>query len=106
MSHPKQSASILSSILFGRAAPHPKGRVIKFNEQLPDIDLSTGSLKERVIAAIGRSSHPLTAKDVSDRIGAAHPRTYAKLKSLVEEGVLQEVKLNGCVTEYMLVTDV
>lgn len=105
MPTPKQSSSILLSLLFGIDAPHPKGRVIKFDENLPDIKLSTGSLQERIISALERSVHPLTSKEISEKIGCAPARVYGKLRHLVQLNVLSEVKLDGCVTEYILNND-
>ena len=105
MAASKKNISVLSSLLFGSKATHPKGRVIKFDENIADIKLSTGTLSQRVIAALEHTTHPMTAKEIADRISAAPPRVYTKIKQLVEDGVLAEVKPDGCVTEYILMND-
>lgn len=100
-----KKGSILSSLLFGSRISHPKGRLIKFDEHTPDFKLSTGSLKERVIAALEHSTHPLTSKEIADRIGSSQPRASSKIRQLIDEGVLAEVKLDGCLSEYILAND-
>ena len=97
--------SILSSLLFRTKREHPKGRVIKFDESAPDIKLSTGSLGERVIAALEHATHPLTSKEISDRIGSSQPRAASKIRQLIGDGVIAEVKLDGCLSEYILTDD-
>ena len=92
----------MSTLLFGIEVSHPEGRVIRFDEQLPDIKLSTGSLYERVQEAFQCSPRPQTAKEIADRIGSAQPRVVRKIKQLVTDGVLEEIKLDGCICEYML----
>lgn len=89
----------------GSRISHPKGRLIKFDEHTPDFKLSTGSLKERVIAALEHSTHPLTSKEIADRIGSSQPRASSKIRQLIDEGVLAEVKLDGCLPEYILAND-
>lgn len=100
-----KKGNILSSLLFGSRISHPKGRLIKFDEHTPDFKLSTGSLKERVIAALEHSTHPLTSKEIADRIGSSQPRASSKIRQLIDEGVLAEVKLDGCLSEYILAND-
>lgn len=101
----KNTPSILSALLFRTKADHPKGRVVRFDDNVPDIKLSTGALNERIISALERSPHPLTAKEIADFIGTSQPRSSSKLKQLIIEGVVAEVKLDGCITEYILIND-
>lgn len=103
MATPTKNISVLSSLLFGSRPTHPKGRVIKFDENTCDIKLSTGTLSQRVIAALDYSAHPMTAKEIADRISAAPTRVYKKIRHLADDGVLAEVKTDGCVTEYALI---
>lgn len=105
MASSNKKGGILSSLLFGSQMNHPKGRLIKFDEQIPDIKLSTGTLRERVITALEHSTHPLTSKEIADRIGTSQPRASSKIRELINGGVLAEVKLDGCVSEYILTND-
>jgi hypothetical protein len=105
MSCQKNPPSILSTLLFRTQTNHPKGRVVRFDENVPDIKLSTGTLNERIISALERSAHPLTAKEIADCIGASQPRSSSKVRQLISEGIVAEVKLDGCITEYMLIND-
>ena len=105
MATPNNKSSILSTLLFGSQTKHPQGRLIKFDEQIPDIKLSTGTLQERIITALERATHPLTSKEIADRIGSSQPRSSQKIKQLVDEGLIAEVKLDGCLSEYMLNND-
>jgi hypothetical protein len=105
MSFQKITPSILSTLLFRTKTDHPKGRVIRFDENVPDIKLSTGTLSERIISALERSTHPLTAKEIADCIGTSQPRSSSKVRQLISEGIVAEVKLDGCITEYMLIND-
>lgn len=105
MSFQKNTPSILSTLLFRTKTDHPKGRVIRFDENVPDIKLSTGTLNERIISALERSTHPLTAKEIADCIGTSQPRSSSKVRQLISEGIVAEVKLDGCITEYMLIND-
>jgi GTP-sensing pleiotropic transcriptional regulator CodY len=105
MSFQKNTPSILSTLLFRTNTDHPKGRVVRFDENVPDIKLSTGSISERIIAALERSTHPLTAKEIADCIGTSQPRSSSKLRQLISEGIVAEVKLDGCITEYLLIND-
>ena len=105
MAGSNKKGGILSSLLFGSAIKHPQGRVIKFDEHTPDIKLSTGTLGERIVSALEHSTHPLTSKEIADRIGSSQPRASGKIRQLVNEGVLSEVKLDGCLSEYILAND-
>ncbi|MFM7122447.1 MAG: hypothetical protein ACKOW6_02545 [Fluviibacter sp.] len=105
MATPNKKNSILSTLLFGSQTKHPQGRLIKFDEQTPDIKLSTGTLQERIISALEHTTHPLTSKEIADRIGAAQPRAAAKIKQLLNDGKLAEIKLDGCLSEYILAND-
>jgi hypothetical protein len=105
MSFHKNTPSILSTLLFRTKTDHPKGRVIRFDENVPDIKLSTGTLTERIIAALEHATHPLTAKEIADCIGTSQPRSSSKVRQLISEGIVAEVKLDGCITEYMLIND-
>ena len=102
MATQNRKSSILSTLLFGSQTKHPQGRLIKFDEHTPDIKLSTGTLQDRIIAALENTTHPLTSKEIADRIGTAQPRAAAKIKQLINDGLLTEVKLDGCLSEYML----
>ncbi len=105
MSFQKNTPSILSTLLFRTKTDHPKGRVIRFDENVPDIKLITGTLTEQIISALERSTHPLTAKEIADCIGTSQPRSSSKVRQLISEGIVAEVKLDGCITEYMLIND-
>ncbi|WVH09278.1 MAG: hypothetical protein EoVTN8_641 [Fluviibacter phosphoraccumulans EoVTN8] len=47
----------------------------------------------------------MTAKEIADCIGTSQPRSSSKVRQLISEGIVAEVKLDGCITEYMLIND-
>ena len=99
---PKNKKSTLASLLFGGKVTHPKGRVIRFDETAPDIKLSTGSMGDRIRSALDHSIHPLTCKEIAERIGSNQPRVSSRMRQLVIDGIVTEVKLEGCVSEFTL----
>ena len=99
---PKNNKSTLASLLFGGRVTHPKGRVIRFDENAPDIKLSTGSMGDRILSALEHSMHPLSCKEIAERIGSNQPRVSSRMRQLVTEGIVTEVKLEGCVSEFTL----
>lgn len=95
-------SSIISSILFKSETVHPKGRVIRFDEASVDIELATGSMRERVLNLFAASDAPITAKDIAASINSNSSRVTAQLRQLIKEGMLEMIKIDGCVTEYRL----
>lgn len=97
------SASLLHSLLFkSPKAAHPKGRLIRFDESTPDIAYTTGSMRERVILFLQENQGFATTSEVAKGIASNPSRTTKTLNQLVSEGVVDTIKLEGCVREYEL----
>lgn len=96
-------SSILSQLLFKPIpAPQKRGRVIRFGQEEPDIQLVTGSMEERIILFLLRHQCPATAKEVANGIGSSGSRVTRILQQLVKAGKVHNIKIEGCVTEYEL----
>lgn len=93
---------LLKSLLFkSEVAPH-QGRIIRFDEGTPDIAYTTGSMRERVILFLRDHQGYSTASEIAKGIASNSSRTTKTLASLVEEGIVSSIKLEGCVREYGL----
>jgi DNA-binding MarR family transcriptional regulator len=101
------STSILHRLLFNsKKTTHPKGRLIRFDESTPDIAYTTGSMRERVILFLQENQGFATTSEVAKGIASNPSRTTTMLNQLVAEGVVNTIKLEGCVREYELkITD-
>ena len=93
---------MLSTLLFRQfpALPKKRGRVIKFDEGTPDICYTTGSMRERVLRFLKDTQTFATASEVAKGIACNPSRTTRTLSTLVEEGLVETIKLDGCVREY------
>ena len=95
--------SIVSTILFKKIPEQNiPGRFIKFDKTDPDIRVSTGTMRERVLGYLEARDEPLTAKDIALGISSNTSRVYAQLKKLVGEGVLEVFAHNGFHPEYVI----
>lgn len=100
--HPMNSTSQLKALLF-KTQPRPsEGRLVRFDENIPDISYATGSMRERVLNFLTDQKSFATASEISKGIGGNHSRTVKTLSTLVEEGQVESIKLNGSVREFRL----
>lgn len=97
------SPSLLSTLIFKPTISHPQGRVIKFDEGTPDIAYTTGSMRERVLGFLRDHQCFATAAEISKGIASNSSRTTKALTQLLEEGLVETIKLDGCVREYSFV---
>lgn len=95
--------SQLATLLFKPSISHPQGRVIKFDENNPDIAYTTGSMRDRVLKYLEDQQCFATASEIAKGIASNSSRTTKALNQLVEEGLVESIKLEGCVREYSLV---
>lgn len=96
------STSQLKVLLF-KTQPRPsKGRLVRFDENIPDISYATGSMRERILNFLSDQKSFATASEISKGIGGNHSGTVKTLSILVEEGPVESIKLNGAVREYRL----
>lgn len=95
--------SILSQLLIHPVpTPHKRGRVVRFGQEEPDIQLATGTMEERIQAFLKRNQCPATAKEIAVGIGTNNSRVTRVIQQLVKSGRVHIVKIEGCVTEYEL----
>lgn len=99
------SNSLLKTLLFKPEFDYGKGRVIRFDESTPDIAYTTGSMRERVILFLRDHQGYATASEIAKGIASNGARTTKMLTSLVEDGLVDSIKLEGCVREYSLSQD-
>lgn len=98
--------SLLKTLLFKQDFAHAKGRVIRFDEGVPDIAYTTGSMRERVIQYLKDNQGFATSSEVAKGIASNSSRTTKMLGNLVDEGIVISIKLDGCVREYSISKDV
>ena len=92
---------MLSTLLLRQfPAASKRGRVIKFDEGTPDICYTTGSMRDRVLQFLKDTQTFATASEVAKGIACSPSRTTRTLSTLVEEGLIETIKLDGCVREY------
>lgn len=94
---------MLSTLLFGRssdAPPKKTGRVIRFDEGTPDICYTTGPMRERVLRFLKDYQTFATSSEIAKGIASNPSRTSKTLTDLISEGLVESVKLEGCVREY------
>lgn len=94
--------SLLKSLLFKSELPLQQGRVIRFDEGTPDIAYTTGSMRERVILFLQDNQGFSTTSEIAKGIASNSSRTTKTLSSLIDEGIVSSIKLEGCVREYGL----
>lgn len=82
--------------------PEQQGRIIRFGNEEPDIQLVTGAMPERILAYLKRNDCPVTAKEIATGIGTNNSRVTRVLQPLLKERKVQCIKIDGCVTEYEL----
>lgn len=95
----------LSNMLLGRLPTHVpkgKGRVISFAGSDTDIRLTTGSMRERVLAFLYLNGIPSVARDIAKGIKSHQGRVTKSLKDLIDSGEVAAIKHEGCVMEYSL----
>jgi hypothetical protein len=99
------SNSLLKTLLFKPEFDYGKGRVIRFDENTPDIAYTTGSMRDRVILFLRDNQGYATASEIAKGIASNGARTTKILNSLVEDALVDSIKLEGCVREYCLSQD-
>ncbi len=90
-----------SSMLLGNLpkANH-KGRPITFSSTEIDINLTTGSMRERVLGYLAQVALSATAKDIAEGIGSDAGRVTRVLQQLLANGQVEAIKVEGAVKEY------
>lgn len=83
--------------------PQKRGRMVRFGQEEPDIDLATGSMPERILAYLTRNLGPATAKEIAVGIGSNNSRVTRILQQLLKEQKIKNIKIDGCVTEYEII---
>ncbi|BBU71536.1 hypothetical protein ICHIJ1_14550 [Fluviibacter phosphoraccumulans] len=97
-------ASILEQLLLKTVPQHRvKGRVVRFGQEEPDIQLATGTMPERILAYLKRNQCPATAKEIVQGIASNNSRVTRILQTLIKEQKIKCIKIEGCVTEYELI---
>lgn len=93
---------MLSTLLFCQPSTLPKktGRVVRFDEGAPDISYTTGSMRERVLNFLKDCQSFATSSEIAKGIASNPSRTTKTLTELVKEGLVESIKLEGCVREY------
>ena len=81
---------------------HHKGRPVTFSGAEIDINLTTGSMRERVLGYLAQVSLPSTAKDIAEGIGSDAGRVNRILQQLLSSDQLEMIKVEGAVKEYQL----
>lgn len=92
-------------MLYGRLStqvPTDGGRSVSFACQDADIRLATGPMRERVLGYLLLNGVPSMAREIAAAIGTNQSRVTKTLKDLVDEGEVEPIKHDGCVTEYAL----
>lgn len=93
----------LSQMLLGNLPKvQHQGRAVCFSTTEIDINLTTGSMRERVLAYLDLAKAPVTAKEISEGIGSEPGRVNRILQQLVSGGTVDAIKLEGVVKEYTL----
>ena len=83
--------------------PILKGRLVRFGNEEPDIQLVTGPMEDCILIYLQRNSCPVTAKEITAGLGCkGASRVTRTLQLLVKQKKLQIIKIDGCVTEYEL----
>ncbi|MGV0954312.1 MAG: hypothetical protein ACOYBR_08370 [Fluviibacter sp.] len=98
-------SQFLSDMLHGRlptTPPKGRGRVVSFAAGDTDIRLTTGSMRERVIGYLFLSGVPSVARDIAVGINSNPSRVTKTIKELMDQGAVEGIKHEGCVTEYSL----
>ncbi len=98
----------LSNMLHGRLStevPKGKGRVVSFAEPEPDLRLTTGTMRERVLGFLYLTGSPCVAREIAAGIMSNPSRVIKTLKTLIDNGEVLDIKCKGCVTEYLLTED-
>lgn len=98
-------SSFFSNMLLGRLptdVPKGKGRMVSFAGNDTDIRLTTGTMRERVLAYLYLSGILSVAWDIASGIKSNPTRVTKTLKDLVDGGEVEAIKHEGCVMEYGL----
>ena len=91
----------LSSMLLGNLPKtHHKGRSVTFSSAEIDINLTTGSMRDRVLGYLAQVNLPSTAKDIAEGIGSDAGRVNRVLQQLLANGQVEMIKVEGAVKEY------
>lgn len=67
--------------------------------------LVTGSMPERVLSALNQVADPMTAREIATCIGSNPSRVTATLKTLLADDQVVQIRIEGCITEYMIAKD-
>lgn len=99
----KAPSSIISDLLFREVRPPRRGtgRLIKFSDGEPDIEIVTGTMSERVLALLATVREPMTASEIARGIGSNASRVSATLKRLIDDEQVLAIMVEGCVREYI-----
>ena len=81
---------------------HQKGRPVTFSSAEIDINLTTGSMRERVLGYLAQVNLPSTAKDIAEGIGSDTGRVNRILQQLLSSDQVAMIKVEGAVKEYHL----
>lgn len=94
--------SMLSTLLFGRpqSVERKSGRIIRFDDSTPDICYTTGPMRERVLRFLRDCQSCSTSSEIARGIASNASRTTKTLADLVKEGLVESIKLEGCIREY------
>lgn len=99
-------SSLLIQMLFqaDRRPPMPMsiGRRIIFDKTQPDISLVTGTLRERIEEYLHLTNEPATVTEIAQAINSNPSRVIANLQVMQRSGKVQAIKVEGCVSEYLL----
>lgn len=99
-------SSLLIQILFqadrGPPLPIGPGRKIIFDKTQPDISLVTGTLRERIEEYLHLTNEPATATEIAQGINSNPSRVISNLQVLQRSGKVVAIKIDGCITEYLL----
>lgn len=95
--------SILCQLLFDPVQlPAQRGRQIKFDSDEPDILFTTGPMDERITLLMRHRGYPMSAREIASGIGSNASQVNKGLKTLMANGCVDMVDMQGCVREYVL----
>lgn len=97
--------NFVADMLHGRLpidVPFTEGRKITFADMEPDIKLTTGPMRERVILFMFINRIPCMIREIVSGIGSNPSRVTKSLKELVGQGEVECIKHEGCAKEYCL----
>lgn len=100
-----KKASLVASLLLGKAPNASKGKVVSFYDSEPTLELLTGSTEDRVMACLTHIEGPQTFHEITDAIEGGKSRVVAALKSLEKKGLVSHLYDAEGVKRYCLNPD-